>query len=131
MRSTGSTRFALGTAVTGLCLGSRGRGESTNRLDLRKEDEACCISLENEKPADLSFACFQGEAWRVCHHYSDGIPASCQVFCPAIARIEWTRERLRNPLVLVGYNNNGRCKPPLSPRFSARFCLPPVMVQFD
>ena len=67
MRSTGSTRFALGTAVTGLCLGSRGRGESTNRLDLRKEDEACCISSENEKPADLSFTCFQGEAWRVCH----------------------------------------------------------------
>ena len=46
------------------------------------EDEACRISSENEKPADLSFTCFQGEAWRVCHHYSDGIPANCQVFCP-------------------------------------------------
>jgi hypothetical protein len=22
--------------------------------------------MQNEKPADLSFACFQGEAWRVC-----------------------------------------------------------------
>ena len=52
---------------TGPVGASRGRDGSINRLDLRKEDEACCISSEKEKPADLSFTCFQGEAWRVCH----------------------------------------------------------------
>jgi len=39
--------------VPGLCLGRRGRDESTNRLDLRKEDGACCISSKEERPADL------------------------------------------------------------------------------
>ena len=38
--------------------------------------------MAKEKPADLSVTCFQGEAWRVCHLYIDGIPANCQEFCP-------------------------------------------------
>jgi hypothetical protein len=29
--------------------------------------------LENEEPADLSFTCFQEEAWRVCQLISVGI----------------------------------------------------------
>jgi len=119
-------------AMTGLCLGSRGRGESTNRLDLRKEDGACWISSKKKKnPSIWASPVSRERLGGYVIYECTSIPAGGQVFCPAIARIEWTRERLRNPLVLVKYNNDERCKPPLPPRFSAGFCLPPVMVQFD
>src|SRR5579883_3392582 len=82
MRSDGNSQFVSANTPYRPCRNKQGRDGSVNRLDLRMEDEACRISSENEKPADLSFTCFQGEAWRVCHHYNDGIPASCQAFCP-------------------------------------------------
>jgi hypothetical protein len=87
--------------------------------------------MAKEKPADLSFTCFQGEAWRVCHlSLYEHTRRLSREFWPAIAWIESTCERLQNPLFLVRCSSIERYKPSLSLRFSAGFCLPPVMVQF-